>query len=122
MGWRLAARTTSPQPSLGAPAQRVRGAGGARRRTAQPRRHRIATAPMTWPRRLMVQALPLTPQRTRRRPRSSMVRPARMLGRHPTILFRVRMRGLPQPQKKETPMPDFSYDRFKAIVADQLGV
>jgi acyl carrier protein len=45
-----------------------------------------------------------------------------MLGRLPTLQFRVRTRARPLRQKKETAMPDFSYDRFKAIVADQLGV
>jgi acyl carrier protein len=44
-----------------------------------------------------------------------MARPADMRGNlpRPTLSFTVR---------PSIPMPDFTYDRFKAIVADQLGV
>src|SRR5438552_1684527 len=65
------------------------------------------------------------PRRARRRPpRSSTVRLVRLRGAppNPTLSFPVRIPRKPLRQKKETPMPDFSYDRFKAIVADQLGV
>jgi acyl carrier protein len=41
-----------------------------------------------------------------------------------TLSFRPRlMRHLPQPHNHKEPlMPDLTFDRFKAIVADQLGV
>jgi acyl carrier protein len=43
----------------------------------------------------------------------------------PTLSFRIR-KVQQQPQahqkKKDKQMPDYSYDRFKAIVVDQLGV
>ena len=55
---------------------------------------------------------------------SSTAPPGRSRGAHLplTLSFRPRlMRRLPQPHK-ETLMPDLTFDRFKAIVADQLGV
>jgi acyl carrier protein len=54
----------------------------------------------------------------------STARPAGLPGRHrsPTLMLRTTtMRRLPH-QEKETAMPDVSYDKFKAIVVDQLGV